>query len=172
VSSHKAHWRHLANAIELVHPSAHSSSQPKRQIDRFSRFGRSFVKRVALCYQTVVCPSVLSVRLSCLSVCLSMTLVYCGQTVGWIKMKIGKEVGLGPGHSVKWGLSSTSRKGAQPLIFSHVCCGQTAGWIKMPLGTEVDVGPDNIVLHENPAPPVFGLCLLWPNGWRDHDATW
>jgi len=31
----------------------------------------------------------------CLSV-LSVTLVYCGQTVGWNKMKLGKEVGLGP----------------------------------------------------------------------------
>jgi len=20
--------------------------------------------------------------------------------------------------------------------------------------------------------PVFGPCLLWPNGWMDHDATW
>ena len=29
-------------------------------------------------------------------VCLSVTLVYCGQTVGWIKMKLGMEVGLGP----------------------------------------------------------------------------
>jgi len=38
--------------------------------------------------------------LSCLSVCLSVTLVYCGQTVGWIKMKLGTEVGLGPGHTV------------------------------------------------------------------------
>jgi len=38
--------------------------------------------------------------LSCLSV-LSVTLVYCGQTVGLIKMKlIGMEVGLGPGHIV------------------------------------------------------------------------
>jgi len=42
----------------------------------------------------------------CLSVCqsvlpvLSVTLVYCGQTVGWIKMKLGMEVGLGPGHIV------------------------------------------------------------------------
>jgi len=45
-------------------------------------------KRFALCYRTVV--------LSCPSV----TLVYCGQTVGWIKMKLGKEVGLGPGHIV------------------------------------------------------------------------
>jgi len=34
----KAHWRHLANRIEFVHPSAHSCPQPKRQIDRFSRF--------------------------------------------------------------------------------------------------------------------------------------
>jgi len=49
-------------------------------------FGRPFVKRFALCYRTVV--------LSCLSV----TLVYCGQTVGWIKFKLGKEVGLGPDH--------------------------------------------------------------------------
>jgi len=62
-------------------------------------FGRPFVKRFALCYQTVVCLSV------CLSVCpglscLSVTLVYCGQTVGWIKMKLGMQVGLGPGHTV------------------------------------------------------------------------
>ena len=34
----RAHWRHLANAIELVLPSAHWSPQPKPQIDRFSRF--------------------------------------------------------------------------------------------------------------------------------------
>jgi len=34
----RADWRHLATALQLVHLSAHSSSQPKRQIDRFSRF--------------------------------------------------------------------------------------------------------------------------------------
>jgi len=33
-----AHWRHLANTIELALPSAHPNPQPKRQIDRFSRF--------------------------------------------------------------------------------------------------------------------------------------
>jgi len=32
--------------------------------------------------------------------CLSVTLVYCGQTVGWPKMKLGTDVGLGPGHIV------------------------------------------------------------------------
>ena len=31
---------------------------------------------------------------------LSVTLVYCGQTVGLIKMKLGMEVGLIPGHIV------------------------------------------------------------------------
>ena len=53
-------------------------------------FGRPFVKRFALCYHTVVC----------LSVSLSATLVYCGQTVGRIKMKLGMQIGLGPGHNV------------------------------------------------------------------------
>jgi len=34
----RAHWRHLANMIELVLHSAHPSPQPKLQIDRFSHF--------------------------------------------------------------------------------------------------------------------------------------
>jgi len=42
-----AQWRHLANTIELVLPSANQSPQPKRQIDRFSHFctahGRKFL---------------------------------------------------------------------------------------------------------------------------------
>jgi len=69
-------------------------------------FGRPFVKRFALCYRTVV---------------LSYN---CGQTVGWIKVPLGKEVGLGPGHTVLDG----------------------------------DPSP-----HSSPS-PLFGSCLLWPNG--------
>jgi len=55
-----------------------------------SVFGRPFVKQFA----HAIGP------LSRLPVCLilSVTLVYCGQTVGWIKMKHGVQVGLGPGH--------------------------------------------------------------------------
>jgi len=34
----RAHWRHLANMIELVLPLAHPSLHLKRQIDQFSRF--------------------------------------------------------------------------------------------------------------------------------------
>jgi len=33
-----AHWRHLANMIKLVLPSAYPSPQSKRQIERFSHF--------------------------------------------------------------------------------------------------------------------------------------
>jgi len=45
--------------------------------------------------------------------CLSVTLVCCGQTVGWIKMKLGMMAGLGPGHTV----SATPKKGAYIPIF-------------------------------------------------------
>ena len=68
-------------------------------------FGRPCVKRSVLGYRSV-CP-----------VCLvfSVTLVYCGQTVGWIKVKLGMEISLGPGHTVLGGIESSSPKGAQPL---------------------------------------------------------
>jgi len=39
-------------------------------------------------------------RLVCLSLSLSVTLVYCGQTVGRINMKLSMGVGLGPGQTV------------------------------------------------------------------------
>ena len=39
-------------------------------------------------------------RCPVLSVSLSVTLVYCGQTVGRIKMKLDLQVGLGSGHIV------------------------------------------------------------------------
>jgi len=51
-----------------------------------------------------------------LSVCiLSVTLVYCGQTVGQIKMKVGVPVGLGPGHIVLDGdHAPTPQRGTAP----------------------------------------------------------
>jgi len=66
--------------------------------------GRPFVKRFALCYRTVVCP-VLSVRLS-------VTLAYCGQTAGWLTMKLGIEVCLGPGQIVLDGDAAPAPKRA------------------------------------------------------------
>jgi len=68
----------------------------------------------------------------------ALTLVYCGQTVEWIKMKLGMQVALVTGHIVLDGDPAHLPKGAQPAQFSaHVCCGQMAGWIKMPLGWKV-----------------------------------
>jgi len=49
---------------------------------------------------------------------------------------------------------------------------------KWPLGTEVGLGLGHTVLDGDLAPPpkraqspIFGPCLLWPNGWMDQDAT-
>ena len=53
---------------------------------------------------------------------------------------------------------------SSPHFLVRVYCGQMAGWIKMPLGTEVDLGAGHTVLDGDPAPPIFGPCLLWPNG--------
>ena len=103
-----------------------------------------FDERFALCYQTLVC----------LSVCLSVTLVYCGQTVGWIRMKPGVQIGLGPGHIVLDGdPAPPPPKGHSPQFSAHICCGQLAGWIKMPLCTEVGLGSGDFVLHGDPSAP-------------------
>jgi len=63
----------------------------------------------------------------CLS-CLSVTLVYCGQTVGW--MPLGWE----HGYKIKRHFSA------------YVYCGQTAGWMKMRLRMVVGLGPGDIML--------------------------
>jgi len=94
-----------------------------------------------------------------MSVCpvLSVTLVYCGQTVGWIKLKLGVEVGLGPGDIVlDEDPAPPPPKGHSPQFSAHVHSGQTAGWTKMPLGTDVGLGPGDIVLDGNPGPPKRG----------------
>jgi len=74
--------------------------------------------------------------------------MYCGQTVGWIKMKHGMQICLGSGHIAldgdpvaapqKWGLSP-------PKFLAHIYSGHMAGWIKMPLGTELGLGQGYIV---------------------------
>jgi len=93
-------------------------------------------------------------------------------------MALVTEVGLGPGHIVLYGNPGPPpKKGHNPHFSAHVYCGQTAGW--MPLGTKVGLGPGNIVLDADPtlSPKghsplsIFGLCLLWPNGWMDQDTT-
>ena len=47
--------------------------------------------------------------------------VYCGQTAGWIKMALGMEVGLGPGHIVlDRDPAPLPKKGAEPPNFRPI----------------------------------------------------
>jgi len=78
----------------------------------FGFFWRPFVKRFVRCQS-----------------CLSVTLVYCGQTVGWTKMKLGMELGLVPDHILLDGDSAPlapKRTTAATLFSAHVYCGQAA----------------------------------------------
>jgi len=61
--------------------------------------------------------------------------VCCSQTAGWIKMQLGTEVGLSPGHTVLDGDPAPSSKEAQPppffgayLLWQNVWMDQDATW--------------------------------------------
>jgi len=127
------HDRHGPKSGELLCPlrgggagSPSNTMWPGSRLEAYTSmpsfiFGRPFVKRFALCYRTVV----LSVCLSALSV----TLVYCGQTVGRMKLETWHGGRPWPWPlCVRWGPSFPPQKG----------------------GTAV--------------PPLFGPCLLSPNG--------
>jgi len=108
--------------------------------------------------------------------------LYCGQTAAWIKMPLGTDVGLGlsgrprPTRIVLDGdPAPPPLKGHIPQFSANVRFGQTAPWTKMPLGVQVGLGSRNFVFDGDPATPrkkgpthphpIFGPCLLWPNGW-------
>jgi len=63
-------------------------------------------------------------------------------------MKLGTQVGLGPGHIVLDGdpAALPQRGTGAPQFSAHICCGHRAAWIKMPLGMEVSLGPGDFVL--------------------------
>jgi len=101
--------------------------------------------------------------------------ICCGQMARWIKIPLGRKVGLDSSDIVLDGDPAPLPKQGDraPQFSAHVYCAQTAGWIKMPLGMEVGLGPGHIVLDRDPArpptkkgqlPPTFGPCLLCPNG--------
>jgi len=108
--------------------------------------------------------------------------MYCGQTVGWIKMKLGIQVVIGPGHIVlAEDPAPIPQKGAKPPIFGPYLLWLN-GWMDQdatwPRGRPQ---PSDIVLDGNSAPhpqigaetsPIFGPYLLWSNGSMHQDATW
>jgi len=139
-----------------------------------SIFGRPFVKRFALCYQTVVC-------LSC-PVCLSLSNV----VVLWPNGLTDQDETWHAGrprpcpHCVRRGPSSPSPKGAQSPIFGpyplrpNGRIDQDSTWYRgkpRPRATFVRWGPCSPPQKWG-APPIFGPCLSWPNGWMNQDDTW
>jgi len=99
-----ARWRQCAPP--LIHASLpHPSLQPRRHLDRFSHYWATVCKNGLPCaIGPLSCPVL---------TCLFVTLVYCGQTVGWIKMPLDMEVGQGPVDVILDGDSAPPRKGAQ-----------------------------------------------------------
>jgi len=134
----------------------------------------------------------------CLS-CLSVTLVYCGQTVGWIRMPLGTDVGLrlGPGHVVLDGEPLPRGKGHVEAAPTFEIYGRSL--VRIDLGPCL-LWPNGWIDHDatcyggrprlrphcvrwgpsspskrgesSPLPPLFGRCLLWANGWLSQDASW
>jgi len=116
-----------------------------------------------------------------LSVCLSVMLVYCGQMVGRVKIKLGMRVGLSPGHIVLDGdPAPPPPKGHSPPIF--VPCqlwpngwmDQDATWYRgRPRPRRLCQMWTHLPLPKRgqSPPPIFGRCLLWQNAWMDQDGT-
>ena len=75
-------------------------------------------------FWATVCKTVrpmLSYRcLSVLSVCLSVRLVYYGQTVGWIRMPLSMEVCLSPGHIALDENPAPPQRNTAPKFSAHV----------------------------------------------------
>ena len=70
-------------------------------------------------------------------------------------MKLGTQLGLGPGHIVLGGDPAIPPlKGHSPQFSAHICCGQMAAWIKMSLAMEVGLGPGDFVLDGDQDPPA------------------
>jgi len=115
----------------------------------------------------------------CLSVCpLSVTLTYCGQMVKWIKMKLGTEVGLGPGHIVLDGDPAPPKRAQAPffgpcLLWPNSCMDQdTTGHGGRPWHSRrVRWGP--CPPERGHSSPHFSANVKqMPNNWMDQDATW
>jgi len=98
--------------------------------------------------------------------------VCCGQTAVCIRIPLGTKVGLSLGDVVLDGDPAAPLLKGHPQFSANVRCGQMAGWTKMPLGMEVGLDPVPPRKKGHSLHPIFGPCLLWPNGNMEQDATW
>ena len=79
-------------------------------------------------------------------------------------MKLGMQIGLGPGHIVLDGdPAPPPQGGGSPTIFGPYLSWPN-GWMdQMPLGMEVGLGPGDLVLDGDPTPPKKGGGVPLPN---------
>jgi len=95
--------------------------------------------------------------------------MHCGQMAGWIKVSLGREVGLGPRDIVLDRDRALPQKIGlrQPPTIRPMYCGQMAGWIKMPLGADVGLSPGHTGVRcgkGHSTPKLFGTSALVVQG--------
>ena len=103
--------------------------------------------------------------------------VYCGQTARGIKLSLGTEVGLGPGHNGFDGAPAPKEHSPNFRPMSVVAkrldrsrCHLVGRRPRSSTqGHCVRLGPSS---PQRGITPIFGPCLLLPNGWVDQDTTW
>jgi len=82
-------------------------------------------------------------------------------------MKLGMQVGLGPGHIVLDGdPAPLPQRSTAPQFSAHICCSQMAAWIKMSLDMELVLGPGDFVLDGDLAPAPQKGKGRWPQNFR------
>jgi len=115
--------------------------------------------------RTVACVPV------CLFACL-VTLVYCGQTVGWIKMSPGTEVGFGPGHTVL-DVDPDHPKRAQQSAIIGPCLLWPNGWMDQDATWYggIVLSPGDIVLDGDPDPNPTEMGIVRLCGFRHNFAS-
>ena len=115
--------------------------------------------------------------------------MYYDQTVGWIKTKLGTEVGLVPRHMVRDRNPIINPQRGSALNNFGPCLLWPNGWMNQDAKNATWYGrrprprrqcvrwgtssfPPPPPKKGAQQPPLFGPCLLWPNGWMDQDTTW
>jgi len=107
--------------------------------------------------------------------------ICCCQMAPWIKMPLGRKIGLDPSDIVLDGdAAPLPKKGPEPPIFGP-CPLWPNGWMNQDAtwyGGTLRPRPHCVRWgSSSPSPkrgrtPNFGPCVLWPNGWMNQGATW
>jgi len=118
----------------------------------------------------------LSVCMPCPALsCLSVTLVYCGQVVGWVKIPRHRGRPQPCPQCVRWGPSSLpqEKRGHCPspifgprLLWPNGWMVQDATWYggrPQPRPHCVTWGPSSPPQKGGHSIPLFGPCILWPS---------